>query len=550
MQAAAPRSPWRPTARVAAALVAASALAAAYACVHDGAEPPPLSGPSELALSIVLSATPDILPLDGAAQSLVSVQARDENGSPIAALNLTVQIVAGAVFQDFGQLSARSVVTSSDGRAAFTYIAPLASTNPAGAEDFGATITIQVTPSSDDFVNNVGRTIVIRLVPPGTVIPPFGATAGFDVTPATPLAFDQTRFSAAYCAAGDTTSTNCVRDPNGLITLFSWDFGDGTTATGQQVAHVYETAATYLVRLTISDGFNRFAEATLTVTVSAAGLPTAAFTVSPAAPSVDDTVFFNASTSVPGTGRTLVSYAWDFGDGATGSGVSTSHVYTVEDTYNVTLTVTDDRGQIGTATQGVAVTDSAPVAAFVYSPLTPSVNQTIYFSASSSVPTNGRTIVEYLWIFGDGSATSDGPNTTHVYTVADEYAVQLFVTDDFGETGTTSQTITVGGTGATATAIFTFSPTDPEVGDLLTVDASSSTPAPGATILTCQWNFGDGTAPSTTTGPVHEHTYNAADTFTITLTVIDSLGGAGLDDERGDGELMRRAGNGHDGLAP
>ena len=58
-----------------AALVVLLALAAA--CVQDRAFPPPFIGPSELALSLELSALPDVLPLDGAARSVVSVVARD-----------------------------------------------------------------------------------------------------------------------------------------------------------------------------------------------------------------------------------------------------------------------------------------------------------------------------------------------------------------------------------------------------------------------------------------------------------------------------------------
>jgi PKD repeat protein len=52
---------------------------------------------------------------------------------------------------------------------------------------------------------------------------------------------------------------------------------------------------------------------------------------------------FDASSSFDPDGS-IVSYSWDFGDGSTGSGVTTSYTYAADGTYTVTLTVTDDAG--------------------------------------------------------------------------------------------------------------------------------------------------------------------------------------------------------------
>lgn len=93
--------------------------------------------------------------------------------------------------------------------------------------------------------------------------------------------------------------------------------------------------------------------------------PMPACTVQPAAPvasftySVSGTaVDFNGSGSYDPDGS-IVSYAWAFGDGTTGSGVTVNHVYPYEGTFTVTLTVTDNSGQTGQSTQNVVIGGSS-----------------------------------------------------------------------------------------------------------------------------------------------------------------------------------------------
>ncbi len=164
--------------------------------------------------------------------------------------------------------------------------------------------------------------------------------------------------------------------------------------------------------------------------------PTASFTATPAGL----TAGLNASASSDPDG-TIVSYAWDFGDGTTGTGATTSHPYAAANTYNVTLTVTDDDGATGTSTQQVTVTapppNSPPTASFTSSTngLTASVN-----GSGSSDPDGS--VVGWSWNFGDGS-TGTGANATRTYAAAGTYTVTLTVTDDDGATATTSAPVVV-----------------------------------------------------------------------------------------------------------
>ena len=64
---------------------------------------------------------------------------------------------------------------------------------------------------------------------------------------------------------------------------------------------------------------------------------------------------FNAAASAAQLGRTITSYEWDFGDGTTGTNVSTAKAYAVAGQYTVTLKITDSAGQTGTVSRTVTV---------------------------------------------------------------------------------------------------------------------------------------------------------------------------------------------------
>ncbi|HET7789919.1 MAG TPA: PKD domain-containing protein [Gemmatimonadales bacterium] len=157
---------------------------------------------------------------------------------------------------------------------------------------------------------------------------------------------------------------------------------------------------------------------------------------------------------------------------------------------------------------GNPTTNQPPVAAF-----TPSCSGlTCNFTSTSSDPDG--TISSYAWTFGDGG-TSAAQNPSHTYAAAGTYTVTLTVTDNGGATNATSQNVTVSAANQSPTAAFTSSCSS------LTCAFTNSSSDPDGTIASNSWTFGDG---ATSTAQSPSHTYAAAGTYTVTLTVTDNQG--------------------------
>ncbi|MDX6284911.1 MAG: hypothetical protein QOG53_396 [Frankiales bacterium] len=139
------------------------------------------------------------------------------------------------------------------------------------------------------------------------------------------------------------------------------------------------------------------------------------------------------------------------------------------------------------------------------------------FTSAGSGDPDG-TVASYLWDFGDGS-TSGLQTPSHTYAVKGTYNVTLTVTDNGALTGSQARPLTVTVPPQPPVASFTTSC----VQLTCSVDASASTDADG-TISSYAWNFGDS---ATTSGNPASHTYSAANTYTITLTVTDNSGMTG-----------------------
>jgi PKD repeat protein len=135
---------------------------------------------------------------------------------------------------------------------------------------------------------------------------------------------------------------------------------DGTpkTLSGVTVDYSFTNPGIYAMTLNVSDARGEFDTDTITVNVQDVTPPVADAGVDKQV-KVNVLITFNASGSHDNVG--IVSHEWDFGDGVTGTGVSTTHTYTNPEQYVVTLTVTDAAGNSNISVINIIVEAESPL---------------------------------------------------------------------------------------------------------------------------------------------------------------------------------------------
>ena len=147
--------------------------------------------------------------------------------------------------------------------------------------------------------------------------------------------------------------TDNSSDPDGIITSWFWDFGDGTNSTSKNPSHTFSQKGEWQIALTVTD--NDGAKTSTTQKVTVVNLPPAAAFNCTQNPEAGMDIQFADNSTDPE--NSSLCYLWDFGDGNTSELQTPTHKFATEGDYNVTLTVTDDENATDTYTMTVPVTE-------------------------------------------------------------------------------------------------------------------------------------------------------------------------------------------------
>ena len=248
------------------------------------------------------------------------------------------------------------------------------------------------------------------------------------------------------------------------------------------------------------------------------GTPIASFTADPLTGEEPLQVAFDGSASTGGSG-VVNSYAWDFGDGSSTNGQTTTHTFAAG-TYTVTLTVTDVGGGTASTSQVITATNSTvPPNIFQPPARRVSVGAAYPYDVIANTVTASQSMT-FAYDFGDGTpvqtTTGNGAaGVDHTYSTPGVYDLKITVTNAVGVSNTIHVAVTAGSPVADAGP-------DQSSNEGSEVQLFGANTSPDDIHTLSKWDFGDG---SVSFGVIGLHTYADDGIYTATLTVTDGTSG-------------------------
>jgi PKD repeat protein len=245
---------------------------------------------------------------------------------------------------------------------------------------------------------------------------------------------------------------------------YSWTFGDGSGATGQNVSHTFNSPGTMNIQCTVIDNLQTSSQnATSIMVLSDPSISLQ--TANPTSVDIGQTVTFTAQATGGSGGY---AYLW------TGlpTGCSSSNIPTIAcqpsatGTFPVTANITDSNGfSITSSTLSVSVSPDLSLTSFTASPDKLDIGQTITFAASASGGSGGLSFAYYG--LPTGCETANSTNLSCTPTSTGTYHVILTVTDSNGLTVSNSRITVAVSPDPTAAVVASPSPSD--LGQTLTL---------------------------------------------------------------------------------
>ncbi|RYZ00798.1 MAG: PKD domain-containing protein [Chitinophagaceae bacterium] len=291
---------------------------------------------------------------------------------------------------------------------------------------------------------------------------------------------------------------------NEPITSWAWNFGDGNTSNVQNPTHIYNTAGTYDVTLTVTTASGCTNTLVLSSAVQAGVRPAAAFNFTPPTVCATNSVQFSSTST-----GTITSYLWDFGDGGTSSAQNPGYQYNDTGTFSVRLVVSNLTCRDTLLLEDI-IRVLPPVARFTADGNCADKLTKTFTNTSIIDPLMP---VTWLWDFGDGN-TSSAQQPSHTYGTTGSYTVKLTVTN-----GTCTHFVQRVVSVIVENAAFT--PESPAVCKGVPMQFTAAAGA-SPNIVSWAWDFGDGGTAATAGSATHA--YNNSGDYTVTLTITDALG--------------------------
>jgi len=338
-----------------------------------------------------------------------------------------------------------------------------------------------------------------------------------------PTAVIYTPTRAAESGTALTFDGSSSFDTDGAIVNYTWDFGDGGQSFFYMASHVFTnnqpSAKDFTVTLVVKDDGGLTCSTSIIVTITPPApvnfRPRAVLTATPTTVFTKELVTLTARGSTDPDG-TIAGYTWSFGDGELGSGEQVTHFYQKSGIYVVLLTVKDNLGAAGSATETIYVLNRVPTAKIGPEMERTQTLEQITFTAAASTDPDGE-IVQYAWDLGDGTISAKA-SVAHTYFHSGRFAIKLTVTDDYGASTSTMMNLTV--MNRPPLAVLSGSNATAYIGDTLIFDGSKSNDTDGR-LANHTWEFGDGI---TASGSMVDHIYTLAGTYQVKLTVSDDSG--------------------------
>ena len=241
-------------------------------------------------------------------------------------------------------------------------------------------------------------------------------------------------------------------DPDGAISLYKWDLGDGTIDKGLEISHQYKKPGIYKVVLLVKDNTslkNNTDTNQLKITINNPPVPMISVISQNNVKltkdennylgifCINEKINFSGSDSKDIEGK-IKNYSWIFGDGSSGTGKEIIHKYKSPGEYTVNLIVDDGSKVNNSKAQcfGLLIINSPPVSDAGIDRIV-AAGEKIIFDSSNSFDPDGK-IVTYIWNFQEG-VNKKGNKVSHIFEKPGIYNVGLSVFDESNSKCNTSE---------------------------------------------------------------------------------------------------------------